>query len=435
MISPSRILENLIRFDTSNPPGHEKDCVLWIRDLLAGHGFQTEVFAKDPERPNLVARMKGQGNVRPLLLYGHADVVPAHEPDWTCPPFSGKTVDGCVWGRGALDMKGGLAIMMSALLSLASQNHVPQGDVIFTVLCDEETGGDLGGGFMVSQHPGQFEGVRYAIGEFGGFPFYVGKTCFYPIQIGEKQVCWMKGRLKGKGGHGSQVFRGQALARLGTLLNTLDRRRMDVHITPIVAETIRQIAAALPFPGSRVLPLLLNPRLTDTVLWVLGKNGVTFDSLLHHTVNVTSVRAGDTINVVPSVVEFEMDGRILPGFTAGDFLKELRRLIGGEAEIEILRNEPCPETPDMGFFDVLKTVLTDMHPGCVPIPMLLPGITDARHFARLGIQTYGFIPMNLPPTFDFGELIHAANERVPEDSLVFGMSAIESVILRMGDQP
>ncbi|MBU1169111.1 MAG: M20/M25/M40 family metallo-hydrolase [Proteobacteria bacterium] len=429
-MTPSELLTHLIRFDTSNPPGNEKACILWIKELLDKAGFATALFAKDPERPNLVARLKGQGQAPPLLLYGHVDVVPAREKGWTHPPFSGDTVGGFIWGRGALDMKGGIAIMLSALLSIAEQHLVPRGDIIFTALSDEEAGGDFGAGFMITHHPEQFSGVRYAIGEFGAFPFYVGKTCFYPIQTGEKQVCWMKGRLNGIGGHGSQRIRGGAMAKLGQILHRLDRKGLPVHITDIPKAMIEKIAEQMPLPGRFVIKQLLNPLLTNRVLSLLGERGSMFDPLLHHTINVTKIHAGDTVNVVPSHIDIEMDGRILPGFTAEDFIKELRGLTGPDLDIEITRHEPCPGAPDMGLFSMLSTILKEHHPGCIPIPMLLSGITDARYFSRLGIQTYGFLPMNLPRDFNFSALIHTVDERVPVACLDFGAGAMEDLILR-----
>ncbi len=430
-MNPSHLLSTLIRFDTSNPPGNEKDCILWIKDLLDKAGLTTALFARDPQRPNLVARLKGRGSRSPLLFYGHVDVVAASDTGWAYPPFSGEIADGFIWGRGALDMKGGIAMMLSAILSVCEKGIVPAGDILFCALSDEEAGGDFGAGFMVSNHPEQFEGVRYAVGEFGGFPFYIGKTCFYPIQTGEKQVCWMKGRVNGKGGHGSQNVKGNAMAKLGRIISILDRKKMPVHITPLARDMIQQIADHLTFPAAHILKLMLNPLLTNTIIGLLGEKGAMFDPLLHHTANVTMVHGGDKVNVIPSQIEFEMDGRILPGFTAHDFIKELKTLVGGDLELEIIRNDPGSSETDMGLFPLLEHILKDLHPGAVPIPMLLSGMTDARYFSRLGIQSYGFIPLALPPSFQFNALIHAVDERVPTSALGFGVNALETLIRRM----
>lgn len=139
---PAELLQNLIRFDTTNPPGHEAECITYINQLLTETDFETTLLAKDPNRPNLIARLKGQGKAPPLLLYGHVDVVTAATQEWTHPPFEGKVVDGYVWGRGALDMKGGVAMMMAAFLRAKTEGLTPAGDIVLAVLSDEEAGGD-----------------------------------------------------------------------------------------------------------------------------------------------------------------------------------------------------------------------------------------------------------------------------------------------------
>ncbi len=179
---PAEMLRRLIQFDTTNPPGREAACVGYINDLLTAAGFETTLLARDPERPNLVARLAGEGNAPPLLLYGHVDVVTTAGQVWQHPPFEGRLVDGYVWGRGALDMKGGVAMLLSAFLRARAEGLRPSGDVVLAILCDEEADGDHGARFMVERHAGLFDGVRYAIGEFGGFTMPVGGRTFYPIQ-------------------------------------------------------------------------------------------------------------------------------------------------------------------------------------------------------------------------------------------------------------
>ena len=197
---PAELLQRLIRFDTTNPPGNETECIAFIHGLLNEAGIEAMVLAKTPERPNLIARLSGRGSAPPLLLYGHVDVVTTQNQEWRQPPFEGKLVDGFVWGRGALDMKGGVAMLLSAFLRAKAEGVELPGDVLLAVVSDEEAGGDYGAKFLVEQHPDLFDGIRYALGEFGGFTMYVGKKRFYPIQIAEKQICWMKATVRGSGG-------------------------------------------------------------------------------------------------------------------------------------------------------------------------------------------------------------------------------------------
>jgi acetylornithine deacetylase/succinyl-diaminopimelate desuccinylase-like protein len=430
---PAELLQNLIRFDTTNPPGNEAQCVGYINSLLTNAGFETSILAKDSNRPNLIARLKGQGIAPPLLLYGHVDVVSTANQNWTHPPFEGKVVDGYVWGRGALDMKGGIAMMLAAFLRAKAEDLTPAGDIVLAILSDEEAGSDYGANYIVENHAEQFEGIRYAIGEFGGFPLYIGKQKFYAIQVADKRFCWMKVILRGPGGHASTPVRGGIMARLAKLLQSLDQQRLPVHITPVARQMLESIAAAVPVPMNSVFQQLLDPALTDAVLDQFGPQGSMFDAMLHNTVNATVVQGGGKINVIPSEIILKLDGRLLPGYTFDNMVAELRPIIGEDAEVEIIRyDQPTPE-PDMGLFDTLAGILSKADPGAIPVPLLLTATTDAKHFARLGIQTYGFTPMNLPEEFFFFNLIHAADERIPVEAVNFGANAVYEALQNCGE--
>ena len=427
---PAELLQRLIQFDTTNPPGNEAACIGFINNLLTKAGVETKLLGRTPERPNLVARLHGQGNAPPLLLYGHVDVVTTANQKWQYPPFEGRVADGFVWGRGALDMKGGVAMMVAAFLRAKAENLNLPGDVVLTVVSDEEAGGDYGAKYLVENHADLFKGIRYAIGEFGGFTFYVGKQRFYPVMISEKQACWMKAVIRGQGGHGAMSVHGEAMAKLAQMIQQLDTHHLPVHITPAARLMVGKMAAALPMPTSLVLRQLLNPMLTDRVLDVLGAKGQVFFPLLHNTVNATVVRAGDKVNVIPSEITVELDGRLLPGYKPEDMLAELRHIIGSEIELEVVRYDAGPPEPNMGLFGTLADILRESDPNGTPTPYLMAAITDARFFSRLGIQTYGFLPMVLPADFNFIQTIHAANERIPTEALDFGADAICKLLQR-----
>jgi len=431
---PAELLQNLIRFNTTNPPGDEAECIAYINHLLTEAGFETTLLSSDPERPNLVSRLAGQGNAPPLLLYGHVDVVTTADQTWQQPPFEGKLVDGYIWGRGALDMKGGVAMMLAAFLRAKAEGLTPAGDVVLAILSDEEAGSDCGARYLVENHARHFQGIRYAIGEFGGFAMHVGQRKFYPIQVAEKQFCWMKATLRGLGGHGSSPVHGGAMAKLGGLLQCLDQRRLPVHVTPVARQMLESIAGAVPAPISSAVVQLLDPALTDKVLDQLGRQGLTFDALLHNTVNATVVQGGEKINVIPSEIVVKLDGRLLPGYVPDDMMAELRPLVGDDVELELIRYDPGPGEPDMGLFDTLANILRELAPEGLPLPLLLAATTDARLFSRLGIQTYGFLPMNLPEEFNFMQLIHAADERIPVESLDFGTEAVYKALQRFGNK-
>jgi acetylornithine deacetylase/succinyl-diaminopimelate desuccinylase-like protein len=427
---PAELLQRLIRFDTSNPPGNEAECIAFIEKLVVAAGAETKIVFAQPGRPNLVARLPGRGEAPPLLLQCHVDVVAAKAAEWEHDPFEAEIADGFIWGRGALDMKSGVAMLLAAFLRAAIDGPQPAGDLIFTALCDEEAGSALGAKYVVEQHPELFEGVRYALGEFGGFSIEAGGRRIYMIEVAEKQVCWMRGVVRGPGGHGSIPLRGSALAKTGEILRALDRERMPIHITPPVAAMIEGIATALPGLQGAALRSLLRPVIGPMMLRTIARRIPWLEPLLRNTASATVVSGGDKVNVIPSEVELQIDGRILPGFTVDQFMTELRKLIGDEIELEVFQHDPGPPEPDMTMFPLLEEVLLEADPTAAIAPLVMPGVSDARFFAQLGIQTYGFLPMQLPPNFNFQSLIHAANERIPTEALDFGTDRITQVLER-----
>lgn len=427
---PAEILQKLIQFDTTNPPGNEAACIQYIRGLLTEAGIDSTILAKDPNRPNLVARIKGQGKTNPILLYGHVDVVTTENQQWEHPPFEGKLVDGFIWGRGTLDMKGGVAMMVAAFLRAHAEGLQPPGDIILAIVSDEEVGGDFGAKYLVQEHAGLFKDVRYAIGEFGGFTLQIGKKRFYPIMIAEKQICWMKVTARGQGGHGSMPVRGGAMATLADALKRLDEKHTPVHITPPARLMVEAMASALGGVQGFLLGQLNNPVMTQTILNLLGERGRTFYPLFHNTASPTILHGSSKINVIPGEVSVELDGRLLPGNKPEDMMRELSEILGKNVQLDLVQFEAGPSEPDMGMFDTLAGILRESDPEGVPIPLLLSGVTDGRFFSTLGIQTYGFLPMTLPEDFNFASVIHAANERIPAAAVQFGADAIYKALGR-----
>ncbi len=429
---PVELLRQLLRFDTTNPPGNERACIEFIADTLSAYGIESTLYAKDPNRPNLVARLPG-GDATPLLLYGHVDVVTTAGQDWQHPPFGGDLVDGWVWGRGALDMKGGVAMMLAAFLRARAESVELPGDVIFMALADEEVGGEAGALFMVEQHPEVFEGVRYAIGEFGGFSLETGGAQFYPIMIAEKVIAWLRLHVQGPGGHGAMPMRGGTMAKVARVLELLDQNRLPAHVPAATAAMVDGMATGLPDPHGAALRGLLDPATVDATLDAMGAAGRIYEPLLHNTVNATVIGGGGKINVVPSEVTIDLDGRTLPGYGPAELAAELTDLLGDLAEIEVLQHDPPgrPE-PDMGLFATLTEVLHEADPEGHPVPLIMAGATDGRFFERLGVQTYGYLPMTLPADFDFTVYIHAADERIPAAAVEFGTDAIFSLLGRFG---
>ena len=414
------LLQRLLRFDTTNPPGNEAACIDWIRGLLAEAGIESELHERTPGRPNLVARLRGDGSVPGLLLYGHVDVVPAGG-GWTHPPFGGEVADGFVWGRGALDMKGGVAMLLQAFLG--ARDLPLRGDVLLAVLSDEEAGGDEGARFLARERAELFDGVKYALGEFGACSQTIGGRRFYPIQVAEKQRCTLRATVSGTGGHGSIPVRGRTPGRLGEVLRTLDRRQPPIRVTPVARAFLEAVAAELPRPNALAVRGLLRPALAERLLPLLGPAFAGTGAMLRNTATATVVRAGEKDNVIPAEADLVLDGRLVPGCEPDDLLRELRDLLGPGIELEVLHYDPCPPEPDLTHYEALAETLRGFDPTGTPVPYLLVGVTDARFFAALGIQTYGFLPMRLPEELVLTDLIHARDERIPADTLDDGAAA------------
>ena len=424
------LLQELIRYDTTNPPGAERACVERIGALLSADGVEWQTFAATPERPNLVARLPG-GPGPGLVLQGHVDVVTTVNQKWTHPPFAGDLVDGWVWGRGALDMKNGVAMMVDAFLRAKREGTRLPGDLLLVVLADEEAGGVEGAAWLTDNHPELFSGVRHTLGEGGGYSNLMGGVRFYPIMVSEKRGCQLLVTLRGPGGHGSLPMRGGAMAKLGEVLGALHRTRLPVHLTEPVRLQLEGMRDRFLGERASIFNRLLDPNQADAALDELGAEGRSLDATLHNTVNATMVEGGLKINVIPSEVRLSVDGRLLPGQGPEDLLRELRAVVGEEPEIEVVKLGPAQPEPDLSGFKVLSDIIRELDPDGVPVPYLVSGGTDGRHFAKLGISTYGFTPVTLPAGFDAWATIHDADERIPAAALAFGSEAIFRAIQRL----
>ncbi len=426
----AELLQALIRHDTTNPPGNERECAAYCRDVLNGVGIPAELLGGDPNRVNVVSRLKGRGDAPPLLMYGHIDVVPTVAQPWDVPPFEGRLQDGYVWGRGALDMKGGVAMMMDAFMRASQEDADLPGDVILALVTDEEAGGHTGAAWLTDARPELFEGARYAVGEFGGFSKTYRGRKFYMVQVAEKQGCRVQAIARGPGGHGSLVHHDTAPTRMAQFLVKLDRTPLPFHIHPVTRMMVEAMSGSLPLPDSAFLKLLINPAFTGSMLRRMGAVGKEMEPLFRHTANATIINGGEKANVIPSEVAVNLDCRMLPGYDSEDLLGELQAIAGPDIEFRAVNFQPKPWIFNMGLFDTLAGIISEQDPDGVSVPMLMPAGTDGRHFARLGIQTYGWMPMDLPADFDFLKTIHAANERVPVSALEFGAEALYRLLQR-----
>jgi acetylornithine deacetylase/succinyl-diaminopimelate desuccinylase-like protein len=431
ILSPEEICRQLIKFPTINPPGDELPAQEYLQGLLAHAGFQVDRFEKQSDRPNLVTRLKGKGESPPLLFYGHTDVVGVDGQDWDVPPFEAVVKGNTLFGRGALDMKAGVAMLVHALLRAKAHGLQPSGDIILAIVVDEETGGEFGMQYLLAEHSEIFKGVRHAIGEFGGFPLYAFGHKFYRIGVSQKQYAHIKLHFHAASGHGSLPIQDTVMAKLGQALFQLDQFSLPYHKTALAEKIIYSMMDVLPDEHSKILAGLLDPATFETSLDAIGAGRERFESLFRDTANPTIARSGKKFNVIPAEAEVEIDSRILPGRSYEDVVQALRALLGNDIEIQVLAAGPKTK-PDVDYslFDTLAGILIDIDPSGTPIPYLFNESPDGRLLEDFGMQNYGFLPMDLPPDIDLPSIIHGENERVPLSAINFGADALYELLQR-----
>lgn len=427
-------LQNLIRLDTTNPPGNELPAAQYLADVLRGEGIEAEVLESAPGRGNLVARLKGDGSARPLLLMSHLDVVPAEADKWAHPPFAAELVDGFIWGRGAVDTKNLTAVQLLLMLLLKREGVPLHRDVILAATADEEVGGLAGMGWLVEQRPKLLE-AEYAINEGGGFGLDVGGRRVYVCQTAEKGVCWMKLTAEGRPGHASTPKGENAVATLAAAVARLSRARLPLHVVPTVREFVRQLARLLPFPQSVMLPLVLNPVFEPLIAKALAREemiGPLLRASVRNTATPTVLRAGSKTNVIPSVAEAQVDGRLVPGQTPDDLIREIRPYVGEKVRIDLIgTSEPSEAGYQTPFYTLLGEALAEEDAGAAILPFMITGSTDGRFLAKRGVKVYGFCPMKQDTHESPLEMAHGHNERISVANLVFATKVLYKAVVRL----
>ncbi len=399
-------LRALVRLDTSNPPGNERIAADYLSGELGRHGIGSVVIESRPTRASLVARLKGRdAGLPPLMLSSHTDVVPVEAPRWTRPPFGGLVEDGCVWGRGALDMKSKCAMDLLLTTAVQRSGAIPERDLIVAAVADEECGSEHGAKYLVERHPELIQ-AGFVLNEVGGFTCHIGKNRFYPVQVAEKGFVTLKMTVTDAPGHGSVPRTHTAITKLAELIVKVANTPMRRKVTALMRSSLTCVGVS---PDNA--PPLLEPLLTNTA-------------------SPTILRAGYKDNVIPGEASVVLDGRILPGEDFDSFCAELRSIIGPEPALELLKTAPpvefCFQTP---LFELIKKCTETADPGADVLPWMIPAGTDSKHYARLGAICYGFSPVKLEPMMPFGSLYHAHDERMPIEGFFWGLELYARVVL------
>lgn len=422
--SATSLLQRLIQFNTVNPPGNERIAQEWLAGVLREAGFEVTLVGAEPERQNLVARLRGAADGPVLALLSHVDTVLATPEEWTHDPWSGAIADGCVWGRGALDMKSQTACEVAAALDLAASGWRPaEGDLLVVVLADEETGGSLGAQWICEHHPDLVR-ADYVLNEGAGahIPFDGGRR--YGVCVAEKGVFRFRVRTTGVAGHASYPKMGDnALLKMAPILEKLAARQPDFDLTPAPRALLEGLGIEVNGDGAAALEALRarDERLARLVEPMLG---VTFAP--------TKIRASEKINVIPSMAELGVDCRVPPGLGRDTAEQRIREVLGDtgftiEFAEQVMGNGSPVDSP---LRDALERWVGANDPGATTIPVILPGFTDSRTWRSTfgdDVVAYGFFPQRHMSLHDIAPLIHGADERIDVRDLGFAAQCFRDV--------
>jgi acetylornithine deacetylase/succinyl-diaminopimelate desuccinylase-like protein len=417
------LARDLIRIDSSNygdgsGPG-EREAAEYVAGKLAEVGLEPDVFESADRRTSVVVRWEGEDRSRPgLLVHGHLDVVPAEASDWTHHPFAGEIADDCLWGRGAVDMKDMDAMTLALVRDWRRQGRKPPRDVVLAFLADEEAGGKYGAHWLVDNQPQLFEGVTEAISEVGGFSFTLpGGERAYLIETAQKGIQWLRLVAKGRAGHGSMVADDNAIVTIAEAVARIGRYEWPIRMTDTVQRFLEEMTEAL---GIEFDPMDPEPALAK-----LGTLSRIVGATLRNSANPTMLKGGYKHNVIPQTAEAFIDCRFLPGFE-DELLSTIDELIGPDVTREAMVQDIALETSfDGPLVEAMVGALQAEDPGSRAIPYCLSGGTDNKSFQLLGIRGFGFAPLRLPAELDFTGMFHGIDERVPVDSLKFGVRVLD----------
>jgi acetylornithine deacetylase/succinyl-diaminopimelate desuccinylase-like protein len=419
------LCRDLLMIDTSNygdgsGPG-EREAAEYVMASLDEVGLTGELVESEPGRASVVLRLEGEDTSRDaLLLHGHLDVVPAQAADWQVDPFGGEVRDDCLWGRGAVDMKGMDAMVLATVRQMAREGRKPPRDLVVAFFADEEAGGTKGASWLVDHRPDVFEGVTEAVSEVGGFSVDVdGQRC-YLLQTAEKGIAWLRLVAHGRAGHGSQVNTDNAVTRLAAAVVRVGEHTWPIEWTP----TVRQFLDGV----SEITGVALDPSDPHELLDRLGTTARWVGATLRNTTNPTVLDAGYKHNVIPGTASALLDCRPLAGHE-DELMSTVRQLAGEGVDVEVVHRDVSLETPFEGpLKDAMVDALMAEDPGARVLPYCLSGGTDNKSVSRLGITGYGFAPLRLPAGLDFSGMFHGVDERVPLDALQFGVRVLDRFV-------
>ena len=416
-----RFASDLIAIETANRGGGdccERPAAEYAAALLAEAGLDPQLLEAAPGRTSVVARWEGTGSAEgALLLHGHLDVVPANPAAWSVPPFAGEISGDELWGRGAVDMKGADAALLTVVRDWVRSGRRPVRDVVIAFTADEEDTAAYGAQWLVDKHPDLFACCTEAIGESGGFTFHAGPDLrLYPIASAERGTAWLRLTARGTAGHGSKPNGDNAVARLAETITRIAEYRWPVRLIPTVQAAVDAISAAVGADSAQLAQLAADGDAV-ALLDKLGPASALVAGTVRNSANPTMLQAGEKVNVIPAEAVGYVDGRTLAGHEA-EFSATMDELTGPGVTWEYQHSSPALEAPiDTPLAQAMAAALVAEDPGGIPVPYCMSGGTDAKEFSRLGIRCYGFTPLVLPRGYEYFAMFHGVDERVPLSAL------------------
>ena len=415
------LCQELIRIPSVNygdGKGDEAAVAQYVVTKLEEVGIPARILESATNRASVVASLEGTDASLPgLVVHGHLDVVPANAADWSVDPFSGLIKDGCIWGRGAVDMKNMDAMMLAVFRLWARHGFKPKRRMVIVFFADEEAGGIYGSRWMAEKHPEIFEGCSEAVSEVGGFSFTLssGKR-IYLIETSEKGIEWMKLTASGLAGHGSMVNRENAVTRLAEAISRIGNYKWPLRLTRTNELFLSKVAE---LTGKKFDKNDLAPVISE-----LGSMSRMIGATLNNTANPSMLEAGYKANVIPQTASAVVDGRTIPGYES-ELIATVKELAGEHVQVESLVSDIPLEVDFSGpLVEKMIAAIKSEDPEGIPVPFLMFGGTDNKALAKLGIAGYGFSPLQLPTDLDFTALFHGVDERVPVESLRFGARSL-----------
>ncbi|MFD0202336.1 MULTISPECIES: M20/M25/M40 family metallo-hydrolase [Saccharothrix] len=412
----------LLRIDTTNhgrgESAGEREAAEFVAAHLDAVGVAATVLEPAPRRGNVLARVPGtEPDLPALLVQAHLDVVPADAAEWSVPPFAGIQRDGYLWGRGAVDMKDMIAMVLAVLSGWSREGRRPRRDIVLAFVADEEDHGQFGAHWLVDHHADFFAGCTTAIGESGGYSHPVGDRRVYPIGTAERGTSHLRLTATGRAGHGSRRNDDNAVSKLLAALTRVAAIEHPVRLTPTVRAFIERVGAALDVP--------VDLSDVDATIARFGPAAKLVENTVRSSITATVLRAGYKVNVIPGSATAELDVRTLPG-SADELLASIDVALGADVRREFITDEQPVQAPiDSPWFDAMAAALRAEDPEAVVVPYCMGGGTDAKAFSRLGIDCYGFAPLSLPPGYDYRAMPHGVDERVPVEGLRFGTRVLD----------